>query len=83
MSIGEWRQQRAIERADRLALRAEQSHGDGWLEYRRRRRASRRAMRAERRAMGRTGQHIEPDKAWAENFSHGVGSFNKDSAPKP
>src|SRR3954471_9546417 len=34
MSIREWRRQRAARRADRLALRAEHSRGDGWLEYR-------------------------------------------------
>ena len=26
-------------------------------------------MRAERRAEGRTGQDIQPDRAWAETFS--------------
>jgi hypothetical protein len=69
MRIAEWRRTRAAHRADRIALRAEQSRGDGWLEYRRRRRASKRAMGAERRAAGRTGQDIQPDKAWAETFS--------------
>ncbi len=69
MSITEWRRRRAVHRADRLSLRAEHSRGDGWLDYRRRRRASKRAIRAERRAMGRTGQHIEPDKAWAKTFN--------------
>jgi hypothetical protein len=59
MRIAEWRRTRAAHRADRLALRAEQSRGDGWLEYRRRRRASKRAMGAERRAAGRTGQDIQ------------------------
>jgi len=80
MSIQEWRRQRAARRADRLALRAEHSSGDGWLDYRRRRRASKRAMRAERRATGRTGQDIQPDKAWGETFGSG-GFFTKD--PKP
>jgi hypothetical protein len=81
MSIKEWRAQRARQRADRLALRAEQSHGDGWLEYRRRRRASKRAIRAERRAEGRTGQDIQPDKAWGQTFGSG-GFFTKDPPPR-
>ena len=81
MTISEWRRERAAHRADRLSVRAEQSRGDGWLEYRRRRRASRRAMRAERRAMGRTGADIQPDKAWAETFSS-PGFFSKNPPPK-
>jgi hypothetical protein len=81
MSIKQWRAQRARVRADRLALRAEQSRGDGWLEYRRRRRASKRAIRAERRAEGRTGQDIQPDKAWGQTFSSG-GFFTKDPPPR-
>jgi hypothetical protein len=72
MGISEWRRARA----DRRALRDEQSSGDSWLEYRRRRRASKRAMRAERRAAGRTGGDIQPDKAWAETMSHG-GFFSR------
>jgi hypothetical protein len=77
MSIKEWRRVRAGRRADRLALRAEQSSGYGWWEYRRHRRLSKRAMRARRRAEGRTGQNIQPDKAWAENFGSG-GFFTKE-----
>jgi hypothetical protein len=80
MSITEWRRVRAAHRADRLSLRAEQSRGDGWLEYRRRRRAAKRAIRAERRAEGRTGQDIQPDRAWAQNFSSpGFFSDDKDA----
>ena len=81
MSIKEWRTLRARQRADRLALRAEQSSGDSWFEYRRRRRASKRAIRAERRAEGRTGRDIQPDKAWGQTFSSG-GFFTKDPPPR-
>jgi hypothetical protein len=81
MTITDWRRGRASRRADRLSVRAEQSRGDGWLEYRRRRRASKRAMRAERRAMGRTGQDIQPDKAWGETYSS-PGFFNDNAPPK-
>jgi hypothetical protein len=81
MSIQEWRRQRASRRADRLALRAEQSSGYGWREYRRHRRVSKRAARARRRAEGRTGQNIQPDKAWGEMFSSG-GFFTKDPPPR-
>jgi hypothetical protein len=77
MSITEWRRERAARRADRLAVRAEQSRGDSWLEYRRRRRASKRGMRAERRAEGRTGEDIQPDKGYAQNFDRG-GFFTKE-----
>ena len=65
MTITEWRRRRA----DRRAVRAEFSAGDSWWEYRRQRRASKRAMRVERRAEGRTGQDIQPDRAWAETFN--------------
>jgi hypothetical protein len=83
MNISEWRRERAAHRADRLAIRAEQSRGDGWLEYRRRRHASKRAMRAERRAMGRTGEDIQPDKAWGGEIYGSGGFFSKKSPPKP
>jgi hypothetical protein len=76
MSIREWRRTRA----DRRAVRAELSSGEGWLEYRRQRRASKRAMRAERKGAGRTGGDIEPDKNWAQTFQHG--SFGDNPPPR-
>jgi len=81
MSFKEWRRVRAGRRADRLALKAEQSSGYGWFEYRRHRRLSKRANRARRRATGLTGQHIEPDKAWGETYGSG-GFFTKDPPPR-
>jgi hypothetical protein len=81
MTFKEWRRVRAGRRADRLALRAEHSSGYGWWEYRRHRSLSKRAIRARRRAEGRTGQNIEPDKAWAETFGSG-GFFTKDPPPR-
>jgi hypothetical protein len=79
MNIKERRRQRAGRRADRLALRAEQSSGYGWWENRRHRRLSKRAMRARRRAEGLTGKNIQPDKAWGETF--GSGGFFKSDPP--
>jgi hypothetical protein len=72
MTISEWRRARA----DRRSVRAELSSGDGWLEYRRQRRASKRAMRAERRAQGRTGGDIQSDPNVAKSFTHGPFSDN-------
>jgi hypothetical protein len=66
-AIAAWRRARA----DRRAVRAELSSGDGWLEYRRKRRQSKRALRAERRAEGRTGHLGQSDKALAQVFVAG------------
>jgi hypothetical protein len=62
--LDDWRRARL----DRRAVRAEFSTGDGWLEYRRRRRAGRRALRAERKAEGRIGRDIQPDRSRAQAF---------------
>ena len=78
MNMREWRR----ERADRLALRAEFSRGDGWLEFRRRRRADKRAMRATRRAEGRDWHDVQPDKAWGQTYGSG-GFFSKNQPPRP
>jgi hypothetical protein len=75
--IAAWRRARA----DRRAVRAELSTGDGWLEYRRKRRASRRALRAERRAEGRTGHFGQADKGLAELFV--TGSYFKTGPRRP
>ena len=83
MHIREWRRERASRRADRLALRAEQSRGDGWLEFRRRRRADKRAIRAARRAEGiGTSPDVQPDKNWAQTLGSG-GFFSKNQPPRP
>jgi hypothetical protein len=83
MTIREWRHQRASRRADRLALRAEQSRGDGWLEFQRRRRADKRALRAARRAEGiGTSPDIQPDKAWGQTYGSG-GYYSKNQPPRP
>jgi hypothetical protein len=55
-------------RLDRRALKAEFSTSESWWEYRRRRRANRRALQAERKAEGRIGRDIQPDRAWAQMF---------------
>src|SRR5690348_8042383 len=62
--LAEWR----CARLDRRALKAEFSIGESRWEYRRRRRANRRALRAERKAEGRIGHNIQPDRAWAQVF---------------
>ena len=63
-TLAEWRSARL----DRRALKAEFSTGDSRWEYRRRRRANRRALQAERKAEGRIGHDIQPDRAWAQMF---------------
>jgi len=83
MHIREWRRQRASRRADRLALRAEQSRGDGWLEFHRRRRANKRAIRAARRAGGiGTSPDVQSDKNWGQTYGSG-GFFSKNQPPRP
>jgi hypothetical protein len=68
-------------RLDRRALKAEFSTGEGWWDYRRRRRANRRALRAERKAEGRVGRDIQPDRAWAQAF--GCGYLSEDPLRRP
>jgi hypothetical protein len=70
-TLADWRRARAYRRA----VRAELSSGDGWLEYRRKRRASKRALRAERRAEGRTGHFGEADRALAQAVFAGRSCF--------
>jgi hypothetical protein len=75
-TIADWRRARAYRRA----RRAEMSTGDGWLEYRRRRRADERALRAGRRAEGRTGHFGQSDKGLAQVFV--AGSYFKKGRPR-
>jgi hypothetical protein len=74
--LADWRSARL----DRRAVKAEFSTGESSWEYRRRRRANRRALRAERRAEGRTGRDIQPDRAWAQVFG---GSLRDDPLRRP